>query len=189
MTRGAAREGRVRAALAAYALIKKRRETRAAWATFQLRLHLERLFIRNEVVLGVIACIAMADNERRTVERASAVEGGSDEEGSSDNNRRGRGASQGVQCPNSLQRIRTKCHMHACHVTPIHTVSRATRTPCTLPLPPAAASVVAVANLPPAAAALSLALAASLAASLAAPAAVALRAATVAFGATPLSIG
>ena len=182
MTRGATREGRVRAALAAYALIKKRRETRAAWAAYQLRLQLERLFIRNEVVLGVIACIAMADNERRTVERASAVEGGSDEEGSSDNNRRGRGASQGVQCPNP---IRTKCHMHACHVTPIHTVSRATRTPCTLPLPPAAASVVAVATLPPAAAALSLALAASLAASLAA--AVALRAATVAFGATPLS--
>ena len=117
MTRGAARDGRVRAALAAYALIKKRRETRAAWAAFQLRLHLEWLRVRNEVVLGVIACIAMADNERRTVERASAVEGGSDEEGSSDKNRRGRGASQGVQCPNPLQRIRTKCHMHACHVT------------------------------------------------------------------------
>ena len=76
--------------------------------------------------------------------------------------------------------------MHAMS-QPTHTVSRATRTPCTLPLPPAAASVVAVATLPPAAAALSLALAASLAASLAAPAAVALRAATVAFGATPPS--
>ena len=70
MTRGAAREGRVRAALAAYALIKKRRETLAARAAFQLRLHVERLQL-NALVAGVIACVAMADDdERRTVERA-----------------------------------------------------------------------------------------------------------------------
>ena len=69
MTRGAAREGRVRAALAAYALIKKRRETLAARAAFQLRLHVERLQ-RNALVAGVIACVAMADDERGTVERA-----------------------------------------------------------------------------------------------------------------------
>ena len=69
MTRGATREGRVRAALAAYALIKKRRETLAARVAFQLRLHVERLQ-RNALVAGVIACIAMADDERRTVERA-----------------------------------------------------------------------------------------------------------------------
>ena len=69
MTRGATREGRVHAALAAYALIKKRRETLAARAAFQLRLHVERLQ-RNALVAGVIACVAMADDERRTVERA-----------------------------------------------------------------------------------------------------------------------
>ena len=57
MTRGATRESRVLAALAAYALIKKRRETLAARAAFQLRLHVERLQ-RNALVAGVIiACV------------------------------------------------------------------------------------------------------------------------------------